>query len=138
MLASPAVLALHSEHHTLLAHLAGLGQPRLGGEPGGKEAHMDQRPEARWQRDPQPATGTLWEAARAMAPLQLPFIPAFSATKTQLSRALCSCSHCCQLSGRSFGNSNDKCVYTLIQQFQSSEFMYQTLFPWEPNYCKSS
>lgn len=43
MLASPAVLALHSEHHTLLAHLAGLGQPGLGGEPGGKEAQ--------WTRD---------------------------------------------------------------------------------------
>lgn len=33
--ASPAVLAFHSKHHALLAHVADLGQPRFGGEPVG-------------------------------------------------------------------------------------------------------
>lgn len=32
---SPAMLALHSKHHALLAHVADLRQPGLGGEPAG-------------------------------------------------------------------------------------------------------
>ena len=37
------MLALHSKHHALLAHVAGLRQPRLGGEPAGWTRENAQR-----------------------------------------------------------------------------------------------
>lgn len=39
---APAVFALHSKHHALLAHVADLRQPRLCGEPVGAETCGDQ------------------------------------------------------------------------------------------------
>lgn len=46
------MLALHSEHHALLAHVADLRQPGLGGEPV-RGGHTEMLREARMEKGPQ-------------------------------------------------------------------------------------